>query len=43
VFDTEDQAMAFYKSNIRPGLEKLMREATQDHKGATMSLHRLEE
>jgi hypothetical protein len=43
VFDTEGQAMDFYKSSIRPGLERLMREATRDHKGTTMSLRRLEQ
>jgi hypothetical protein len=43
VFDTEDQAMDFYKSSIRPGLEKLMREAIRDHKAATMSVRRLEQ
>lgn len=43
VFDTEGQAMDFYKSSIRPGLEKLMREATRDHKDATTSIHRLEQ
>ena len=43
VFDTEDEAMAFYKSNIRPGLEQLMREATRHDKDATLSIRRLEE
>ena len=43
VFDTEDQAMDFYKANIRPGLEKLLREATRDQKGVTLSLNHLEE
>ena len=43
VFDTEDQAMDFYKSSIRPRLEELMREATQAHKNATISVRRLEE
>ena len=43
VFDTEGEAMDFYKSSIRPGLEKLMREATRDHKDATMSIRRLEQ
>ena len=43
VFNTEDKAMDFYKSRIRPGLEKLMREATRDHKDSTMSIRRLEQ
>jgi len=43
VFDTEDQAMDFYKSNIRPGLEKLMREVNRDYKGAITSIHRQEQ
>jgi hypothetical protein len=42
LFDTEDQAMDFYKSSIRPILEKLMREASRDYKGATTSFRRLE-
>ena len=43
VFDTAGQAMGFYKSSIRPGLEKLMRDATRDHKDAITSIRRLEE
>jgi len=43
VFDTEDEAMDFYKSTIRPGLDKLMREATRDLKGVTTSTRRLEQ
>jgi hypothetical protein len=43
VFDTEDQAMDFYKSNIRPSLEKMMREATREDKNAELSIRRLEE
>jgi hypothetical protein len=43
MFDTEGQAMDFYKSSIRPGLEKLMREATRDQKDATLSIRRLEQ
>ena len=42
-FDTEDEAMVFYKSKIRPDLERLMRQATQDDKDATMSIRRLEQ
>jgi len=42
-FETDDEAMDFYKSNIRPGLEEMMRQATQEHKDMTMSVRRLEE
>jgi hypothetical protein len=42
-FDTEGQAMDFYKSSIRPGLEKLMREATRGHRGAATSIRRIEQ
>ncbi len=41
-FLTEDEAMEFYKTNIRPGLETLMRQAAREHKDAAFSLRRLE-
>jgi len=43
VFETEGQAMDFYKSNIRPALEKLMRKASRDHKDLITSIRRLEQ
>jgi len=43
VFDTEDEAMAFYKSNIRPRLEQVMRELPRLDKDATTSIRRLEQ
>ena len=42
-FKTEDEAMDFYKSNIRPGLEQMMQQATREHKEITTSVRRLEE
>ena len=41
-FPTEDEAMAFYKAKIRPGLEQMMRQAAHDHEDAAFSLRRLE-
>ena len=39
VFTTEDAAMQYYKTFIRPSLEKLMTQLEKDHRG-TSTLHR---
>ena len=41
-FESEDAAMAFYKSSIRPGLERLMAEASRKVKDGTFMHRRLE-
>lgn len=41
VFDNEEEAMSFYKSQIRPMLEQMMNEAAKNPK-ATTSHRRLE-
>ena len=41
VFESEDEAMSFYKTNIRPGLEQSMNDASRK-KGVTISTTRLE-
>lgn len=41
-FASEDVAMAFYKTSIRPGLERLMGEASRKVKGSTFKHRRLE-
>jgi len=41
-FPSEDAAMAFYKANIRPGLERLMAEASQKSSGVGFIHRRLE-
>ena len=41
-FESEDAAMTFYKSNIRPGLEHLMAEASRKVKDGTFMHRRLE-
>ena len=41
-FVSEDAAMAFYKTRIRPGLERLMAEASRTVKDGTFMHRRLE-
>jgi len=41
-FDSEDDAMSFYKIRVRPKLERLMREASQKDKRIQTSVTRLE-
>ena len=41
-FASEDAAMTFYKSSIRPGLERLMAEASRKVKEGTFMHRRLE-
>jgi len=41
-FPTEDMAMNFYKMNIRPGLERLMAEASRKAKDFVSTHRRLE-
>jgi len=41
-FASEDDAMDFYKANIRPGLERLMVEASRKVKDGTFAHRRLE-
>ena len=41
-FASEDAAMDFYKANIRPGLERLMAEASRQTKGGVFMHRRLE-
>ena len=41
-FASEDAALTFYKSNIRPGLERLMAEASRKMKDGTFIHRRLE-
>ena len=41
-FPSEDAAMDFYKANIRPGLERLMAEASRTVKDGTFVHRRLE-
>lgn len=41
-FESEDSAMIFYKSSIRPGLERLMAEASRKVKDGTFMHRRLE-
>ncbi|MGH7972149.1 MAG: hypothetical protein ACREIC_25830, partial [Limisphaerales bacterium] len=41
-FESEDAAMAFYKTSIRPGLERLMSEASRKVKDGTFTYRRLE-
>jgi hypothetical protein len=41
-FETEDAAMTFYKSSIRPRLERLMAAASRKVKDGTFSHRRLE-
>ena len=41
-FASEDAAMDFYKANIRPGLERLMAEASQQTKDGVFMHRRLE-
>ena len=41
-FESEDAAMAFYKTSIRPGLERLMAEASRKAKDGTFIHRRLE-
>jgi hypothetical protein len=41
-FLSEDAAMTFYKTTIRPGLERLMAEASRKMKGSTFMHRRLE-
>ena len=41
-FESEDAALTFYKSNIRPGLERLMAEASRKMKDGTFIHRRLE-
>lgn len=41
-FPSEDAAMAFYKANIRPGLERLMAEAARESDGGRFLHRRLE-
>ncbi len=40
--ESEEAAMAFYKSKIRPGLERLMAEVSRNVKGGTFMHRRLE-
>ncbi len=41
-FSSEDAAMTFYKANIRPGLERLMAQASREIKGGVFQVRRLE-
>ena len=41
MFQSEDEAMSFYKMNIRPKLERFMKKASR-HKGVEVSTNRLE-
>ena len=41
-FQSEDAAMAFYRTSIRPGLERLMAEASRKVKDSTFIHRRLE-
>ncbi len=41
-FDSEDAAMTFYKTRIRPGLERLMAEASRKVKDGAFMHRRLE-
>ena len=41
-FASEDAAMTFYKTSIRPGLERLMGEASRKMKDGTFMHRRLE-
>jgi hypothetical protein len=41
-FTSEDAAMSFYKASIRPGLERLMAEASRKVKAGTFMQRRLE-
>jgi hypothetical protein len=41
-FASEDAAMTFYKTRIRPGLERLMAEASRKVKNGTFMHRRLE-
>ena len=41
-FASEDAAMTFYKASIRPGLERLMEEASREVKDGTFMHRRLE-
>jgi len=41
-FESEDAAMTFYKTNIRPGLERLMAAASRKVKNGTFIHRRLE-
>ena len=43
VFATEDEAMHYYKTSIRPFLEKLMNQLKKDHRGLSTSHRKLEE
>ena len=43
VFTTEDAAMQYYKTFIRPSLEKLMTELQKGHRGASTFHRKLEE
>ena len=43
VLATEGQAMDFYKSSIRPSLEKLTQKVTRNQKDVTTSIRRLEQ
>jgi hypothetical protein len=42
-FPTEDAAMAYYKLNIRPELERLMAKMSREGKGGHFQYRRLEE
>ena len=42
IFSTDDEAMNFYKMHLRPGLERLMAEASRKSKEIVVSQHRLE-
>jgi hypothetical protein len=42
IFDSEDTAMSFYKTRIRPKLERLMKEASRQDKRIETSVTRLE-
>ncbi len=42
IFESEDAAMSFYKTSIRPGLERLMAEASRQVKDGIFSHRRLE-
>ena len=42
-FTTDDAAMQFYKTNIRPGLERLMAEASNNVRDGVFMHRRLEE
>ncbi len=41
-FESEEAAMTFYKTSIRPGLERLMAEASRKVKEGTFMHRRLE-